>query len=257
MSLFNLSGKIAVITGGYGHLGKAMSQGLLDAGAQVAVLARSEEKCAEAFPDVSDDLRFFECDIASTDSVKAAFSEVAETWGGIDILINNAFYLKGQAPLEISDEDWAVSMDGCLGSVYRGIREVVPYFEKREGGRIINISSMYGMVSPDFEVYADSPEFLNPPHYGATKAGVIQLTKYFSCYLGAKNILVNSISPGPFPSPEVQKKETFIKALNQRTALGRIGRPEELAGSLVFLSSEASSYMTGQNLVIDGGWTAS
>jgi NAD(P)-dependent dehydrogenase (short-subunit alcohol dehydrogenase family) len=114
---------------------------------------------------------------------------------------------------------------------------------------------MYGMVSPDFSVYEQSPDFLNPPHYGAAKAGVLQLTRYFAQYLGPKNIQVNAISPGPFPNAKTQEDKAFIKALAARTSLKRIGQPEDLMGSVVFLSSAASDFMTGQNLVVDGGWT--
>ncbi|MGJ8697647.1 MAG: SDR family NAD(P)-dependent oxidoreductase [Verrucomicrobiaceae bacterium] len=254
MKLFSLSGKVVAITGGYGHLGAAMSRGLLEAGAKVVVLGRSEEKCGAAFPE--GEVSFVACDISSTESVKAALAKVDEEQGGIDVLINNAFYLEGQAPLEISDEEWAKSMDGCLGSVYRCLREVAPFFEKRGGGKVINISSMYGMVSPDFGAYEEVPQFLNPPHYGAAKAGVIQLTKYFANFLGSKGVSVNCISPGPFPSEGVQENEVFVAELNKRTALGRVGQPEELMGAVVFLASDASSYVTGHNLVVDGGWTS-
>src|SRR5690606_15062193 len=112
-----------------------------------------------------------------------------------------------------------------------------------------------GMVAPDFSVYENCEEYINPPHYGAAKAGVIQLTKYFASYLGKENIRVNCISPGPFPNKEVQKNETFISNLSRKTALKRIGKPEELVGSFIYLSSDASSFITGQNIVVDGGWT--
>jgi NAD(P)-dependent dehydrogenase (short-subunit alcohol dehydrogenase family) len=114
---------------------------------------------------------------------------------------------------------------------------------------------MYGVVAPDFGVYEDSPEYLNPPHYGAAKAGIIQLTKYYASYLGDLNILVNSVTPGPFPSETVQRNKTFIAALEKNTLLNRIGKPEDLAGIFTFLSSDASSFITGQNFIVDGGWT--
>ena len=114
---------------------------------------------------------------------------------------------------------------------------------------------MYGIVAPQFDVYNDYPQFINPPHYGAAKAGVVQLTKYYASYLGNKNIQVNAVTPGPFPSETVQQSEGFIKKLEEKTALNRIGKPEDLAGAFVFLSSDASDFITGQNIIIDGGWT--
>ncbi len=255
MSLFDLNGKVVAITGGYSHLGAAMSKGLQAAGASVYVLGRSEEKHKAAFPAASEGLTFVKCDISDANSIRNAFSEIADARGSIDILINNAVYVRGQDPLAISDEDWQQSIDGALNSVYRCIREVTPHFDKAGVGKVINISSMYGMVSPDFSVYEESPAFLNPPHYGAAKAGVLQLTRYFAQYLGPRGIQVNAISPGAFPSPEVQKDSLFVKNLSAKTALKRIGGPEDLVGAVVFLSSKASDYITGQNIVVDGGWT--
>jgi gluconate 5-dehydrogenase len=193
--------------------------------------------------------------VSSTDEVKQAFSRVFEEHQAIDVLVNNAVSVRGRDPLQISDPEWEYSVDGALSSVYRCIREVAPYLVRNGRGKIINISSMYGMVSPDFRIYEDCPAFLNPPHYGAAKAGVIQLTRYFARYLGPHNIQVNCISPGPFPNESVQHNQGFVHALEERTALGRIGRPEDLVGAVVFLSSAAADFVTGHNLVVDGGWT--
>jgi len=259
VSVFDMDGRVVLVTGGYGHLGSGMCLGLAEYGARVVVLGRSAEKfrarlgsCAGKAPG---GIFFVPCDVASTASIQDAFAQAQEVCGRIDVLVNNAVYVRGQAPLGIDDEGWATTMDGALNSVYRCIREVVPYFLGAGRGKIVNISSMYGMVSPDFRVYDESPAFLNPPHYGAAKAGVIQLTKYFAQYLGRDNIQVNAISPGPFPSAKVQEDGRFVEALAAKTALGRIGRPEDLVGAIVFLSSRASDYVTGHNLVVDGGWT--
>lgn len=256
---FDLSGKIVLITGGYGHLGRAITQSLAYHGARVYVLARDKNKFNTAFgftgPD-SDKIRFAECDIASTDSIQKAFESVMSKEGVIDVLINNAFYLSGRDPFSMTDEQWSESMDGTLNSVFRCIREVIPIIRKSKNGRIINVASMYGMVAPDLSIYKDNPEMLNPPNYGAAKAAVIQLTKYYAGLLGPEGITVNVVSPGPFPSPKVQEKSGFVDELNKRTMLGRIGEPEELAGIFVYLASNASGYMTGQNLPVDGGWTA-
>lgn len=255
-NLFSLKDKTVLVTSGYGHLGSAISAGLAVAGADVVVLGRDEAKFKQAFADTkSENIRFQFCDVSQTQSVASAFKQVKELDGKIDVLVNNAFYSKGQHPELLSDEEWAYGIDGNLNSVYRCIREVIPYMKER-GGRIVNVSSMYGMVSPDFGIYDESPASLNPPHYGAAKAGVLQLTRYFACYLGKNNITVNAVTPGPFPSEAVQQDDIFIHKLKKKNPLGRIGKPEELQGAFVYLASDASSFMTGQNLVIDGGWTA-
>ncbi len=235
-------------------MGTAISEGLAEAGATVFVLGRSEEKFSKAFEERAQ-LRFQYCDISDTQSIKSAFAAAQAAAGKLDVLVNSAVYSKGQAPENLTDEEWSSGIDGNLNSVYRCIREIIPYL-KYKGGRIINVSSMYGMVSPDFHIYKDSPAFLNPPHYGAAKAGVLQLTRYFACYLGKYGITVNTVTPGPFPGEAVQQDEPFMQHLKHKNPLGRIGKPDELKGAFVYLASDASSFMTGQNMVIDGGWTA-
>ena len=253
-SPFNLDGKIVVITGGYGYLGKAMSIGLMEHNANVFVIGRDENKFKSAFGDNAK-INFIKGDIGYTSSIKEGIESIIVKQKKIDVLINNAFYLAGQDPLNISDENWAYSLEGSLSSVYKCTKIIAPYMIKAKYGRIINISSMYGMVSPDFDVYEQYPQYLNPPHYGACKASIIQLTKYFASYLGKQNVTVNCVSPGPFPSEKVQENEGFIKNLSKKTTLNRIGSPKELVGPIVFLSSDASSYVNGHNLVVDGGWT--
>lgn len=254
---FNLHSKTILVTGGYGHLGKAITESLLFHEATVFVLGRNEEKFEEAFKEnkcLGRTLFFQRCDISDTESIKVSFKKIAKNHS-IDVLINNAVYLAGQSPEYMNDKDWELGIDGALNSVFRCIREIIPYFKGKSSGKIINVSSMYGMVAPQFEVYNDFPKFLNPPHYGAAKAGIIQLTKYYASYLGSKNINVNAVSPGPFPSSKVQEENGFVVELERKTCLNRIGKPEDLAGTFVFLASNASNYITGQNIVVDGGWT--
>ena len=247
--------KVIAVTGGYGYLGQAICESLSYYGAEVIVLGRSDRKYREAFlEDISGgNIDFFQADISDPNSLRQAFGWIIEQKGRIDCLINNAFYLKGTSPDQMDDTDFAIGLEGTLASVYTCIREVLPFLSK--GASIINVSSMYGMVAPDFEVYKNSPSFINPPHYGAAKDGVIQLTKYFSSCLGPKQIRVNCVSPGPFPSAVVQQYKDFVKALDEKTILGRVGQPNELAGIFVFLASNAARYITGQNFVVDGGWT--
>lgn len=253
--LFSLKNQVIIITGGYGYLGKGMVEALLAAEAEVVVAGRSVEKFNAAFsPDSK--LHFWKTDICNTQDIKSLFESIWNRFGRIDCLINNAFVTKTDgSPEALSDDAMMETLQGSLAAVYSSIREVVPYFRKQKYGRIINISSMYGIVAPDFSIYDSAPQFLNPPHYGAAKAGLIQLTKYFAVYLGKENILVNAISPGPFPGEAVQKAEEFVDNLKEKTALGRIGNPGDLQGAIIFLCAPGSSFITGHNLVVDGGWT--
>ncbi|MDR1181684.1 MAG: SDR family oxidoreductase [Bacteroidales bacterium] len=253
---FSLKNKIAIITGGYGHLGRAMSEALNEAGATVVVAGRSKEKFDSIFTGKSN-YHFAEIDIADTKSIQNCFKKVENEFGAINVLLNNACYVAsgGKIPEEITDKEWQASVAGVLGSVFKCIREIVPIM-KAGGGSIINISSMYGIVSPDFSIYEGGcSSFFNPADYGASKAGVIQLTKYFATYLIKNNINVNCISPGTFPSPTVQKNFDFVNHLTKKNPAHRIGNPEDLKGAVVFLASEASKYIVGQNIIVDGGWT--
>jgi NAD(P)-dependent dehydrogenase (short-subunit alcohol dehydrogenase family) len=254
-TLFDLTGQTVLLTGGYGHLGQAVTAGMLAHGARVVVLGRSAETFAKAFGEPTERLHFVFCDIAETASVQAAFRQSFDLYGPPNVLINNAFYSRGQQPDALPDADFALGLDGSVGAAYRGLREVLPYLRAAGGGKIINVASMYGIVAPDFGAYADAPQFLNPPHYGAGKAAMIQLTKYFASYLGPENIQVNCVSPGAFPSDKVRENADFEGELQRRIPLGRVGEPQDLAGAFVFLSSTASNFVTGHNLVVDGGWT--
>jgi NAD(P)-dependent dehydrogenase (short-subunit alcohol dehydrogenase family) len=251
---FDLNEKVVLVTGGYGHLGKAITESLVYHNAIVYVLGREKAKFDEAFQ-INSSLNFISCDISDSENIEKSLEEVLSIDGRIDAVINNAFYSRGQSPEEMLNEDFTYCLDGTLSSVFRVIKALIPIYEKQRKGKIINVSSMYGVVAPQFEAYNDFPEYLNPPHYGAAKAGVIQLTKYYASYLGQHNIQVNCVTPGPFPSYTVQENQGFVEELEKRTCLGRIGTPEDLAGAFVFLASDASNFITGQNIVVDGGWT--
>jgi len=255
MYRLEVTNKVMIVTGGYGHLGKAIVLGLVAHGAKVYVMGRDPEKFQKNMSLLSDKATFVSGDISDSESIRTAFNSVWKQEGRIDVLVNNAAYSRGQLPEELSDQDWSIGVDGVLGSVFRCIRTIIPYMKEQKHGKIINVSSMYGMVAPDFAIYDDATEFLNPPHYGAAKAGVLQLTRYFASYLGKYGIQVNSVTPGAFPSETVQQDRKFIDKLEKKTLLGRIGKPKDLAGAFVFLASDAANYITGQNIVVDGGWT--
>lgn len=247
-------GQNVIITGGYGHLGKAITLSLAAHGAKVYVLGRSADKFTESFKGSKwkESIFFVHGDISSSESLGLAFEKVYQDAGNINGLINNAFYAKGQSPENMSRDDFNYTVDGTLTTVFESIKLILPYLA--EQASIINVSSMYGVVAPDFDAYANCPEYLNPPHYGAAKAGVIQLTKYYASYLGKRGIRVNAISPGPFPSFTIQENEEFMRQLKERTLLNKYGLPAELAGIFVFLMSDSARFITGQNFFVDGGW---
>lgn len=260
MELFSLKGKVAVVTGGAGHLGYAISEGLAEAGASVVIASRNEVRCNELAGILSKRYKInamgIALDIRSIDIVGKCMRQINHKMGAIDILINNASFGKpGESIETISEQDLLEGIEGTIHGVFRCTQAVIPYMEARKYGVIINISSMYGIVSPDPRIYGDSG-YDNPPDYGAGKAAIIQFTRYAACHLATKGIRVNAVSPGPFPSPQVQENQWFISNLKNKVPLGRIGQPGDLKGVVVFLASEASSYITGQNIIVDGGWTA-
>jgi len=258
-NLFNLEGKVAVVTGGTGHLGRSMSEGLAEAGAHVYITSRDKEKALitkNSFSnEIEDKVDVEVLDNLSTESVKNCFNRIKNNSNKIDILVNNAGYVSSADFENMSEEDWENGINGTINGVFRCTREVIPIMEKNGEGNIINISSMYGKVSPDPSIYEDS--LLNSlPNYGAGKAAVIQYTRFLACHLAKKRIRVNSVSPGPFPQEEVQQNIEFINRLKKKIPMGRIGLPHELKGVIVFLASNASSFITGENILVDGGWTA-
>jgi NAD(P)-dependent dehydrogenase (short-subunit alcohol dehydrogenase family) len=258
--LFDIRNRIAVVTGGYGHLGKGLVRTLLSLDAIVIVAGRSGEKYIANFTEQEQSrLTFKHLDITSTESIDSCFLSIDREFGRVDILINNAFASRGNSQENLSDEDWTYTFEGVVGSVHKTIRSVTPIMKRQKSGKIINISSMYGIVSPNFKrLYMEDncEKYTNPPHYGAAKAAIIQLTRYYAVLLGPSNIHVNSISPGPFPNKTIQEENSlFIEKLKDLNPLNKIGRPEDLAGIVALLSSSASDFITGQNIQVDGGWT--
>lgn len=252
---FDLSGKIAVVTGASGHLGSAISEALIESGAVVYGAGRNFEKLEklkEKFPQL---IKILPLDITSEESVKECFQKIKNEAGRIDILVNNASNIPVGDLKNISEEEWKLGIDSTINGVFRCTKQVIPIMEENNEGSIINISSIYGEVSPDPRIYGDSGQN-NSPQYGAGKAAINQFSKYCACHFADKGIRINSITPGPFPRNQISQNKDFIEKLENKIPLGRVGLPHEIKGAIVFLASSASSFVTGENIHVDGGWTA-
>lgn len=244
---FDLTNKVILLTGGTGFLGKYFVRGLKEAGATVVVTDVTEKA----------DIQL---DVTSKASITAAFAEAIKKHGRIDVVINNAaldpkFDASADKNAKLfenyPDELLQKSLDVNLRGYVLVAQEAIKQMLKQSGGHIINIASIYGLVGPDQSIYPAGTQ--KPIDYAITKGGVIMLTKYLATTYGSKNIRANTYTMGGVLKGH---DETFQKNYGARTPLGRMANPEEVAGPLVFLCSDASSYMTGTNLIADGGWTA-
>jgi gluconate 5-dehydrogenase len=256
--LQSLKGKTAVVTGGAGYLGSAISDTLAELGADLVLASRDVQKCERKAKEIEERsggaVRAIglQLDVLSKDSIATFSDKVHEHFQSIDILVNNAWSGNKNSWESISDEDWEYDINMSLNSVFRLTKALFPDL-KASRGVILNIASMYGHIGPDYRIY-DGKEFANPPSYGAAKAGVIQFTRYLASFLSPHGIRVNALSPGAFPHPPTQKHEGFMQKLSSKNPMNRIGQPEELMGAVALLCSDAGSYITGQNLCVDGGW---
>lgn len=259
-NLFDLSGKTIIITGGAGHLGSAMSEALAAYGANLFILGHNAEKNKRKAIELKTRYNLSVCEslifnLDDDNSINETINAVVKQTGRIDVLINNAAYSCAKPLESYTYEEWTRGIDGTINGVFRVTQVCLRQMLKQKVGNIINIASMYGMVAPDMSIYGDSGQN-NPANYGVGKAAVIQFTKYLATVYGSKGIRANAISPGPFPNPNVQKNKQFIAELCRKNPLHRIGQPEDLYGVIVFLASDASAYLTGQNIAVDGGWTS-
>lgn len=259
-SLLSLKGKVALVVGGSGYLGKEISAAFAELGAVIIVASRNLEKnikfaeaLNERFPD--SEAQGFQVDITSEESLNSLYEVVCAMFpSGIDVLVNCGWSGKKNNFDTIDMKDWNQDIEICLSGVFRTIKTFLPLLMLKQGN-ILNVASMYGHVAPDYRLY-DGSKNANPPSYGAAKGGVIQLTKYLASFLATRRIRVNCISPGPFPFKEVQEEDPeFIARLSQRNPLNRIGKPFEVKGAAILLCSDAGSFMTGQNVCVDGGWS--
>jgi 3-oxoacyl-[acyl-carrier protein] reductase len=239
-----LSGQVAVVTGGSRGIGLAIARSLAEAGARIAVVARDEGRAAEAAAGLSGEgHRGYGADVAESASVDALIKRVEEDFGSIDILVNNAGVTRDNVLVRLKDEDWTTVVDTNLRGAFNTIRAVSRGMMKRRAGRIINITSVVGLMGNRGQA-----------NYAASKAGLVGLTKAVARELASRGVLVNAIAPGYIETDMTSDlPEAAREALLGQIALGRMGAPDDVAGVVRFLAGPAASYITGQVLVVDGG----
>jgi gluconate 5-dehydrogenase len=273
-SLFCLKGKTAVLTGASGFLGRTFCRALLANGARVVALGRSERLDIEAarwdeeFGSVN--IAVERIDMYDVSALNAICDAIASRERRIDVLINNAHELGAATGFNVPEgslenstfEQWQRNLQCGIYWAVQTTQRIGIRMKTQGSGSIINIATMYASVAPRPQLYAGTSS-LNPPGYSASKAALVAFTRYTASFWGEFGVRANCLSPGPFSNTEdiagqnsVQEDSPFVRKLKGYTVLNRIGRPRELCGALLFLASDASSYVTGQELRIDGGWTA-
>ncbi|HVS96682.1 MAG TPA: SDR family oxidoreductase [Puia sp.] len=266
MELFSLDNKVAIVTGACGLLGTQHCEALSAAGASVVVADLDEGMCSSVSSRLGDRHLGVGMDVTDPASLRSARDRILERYGRIDVLVNNAAIndmfenpqLAGRQsmfehyPLELWDRSWKVNVSG----VFLASQVLGGVMAEKGSGSIINIASTYGIVAPDQTIYRDGDgeqTFYKSPAYPVTKSAVIGFTKFLAAYWGNRGVRVNALSPGGVEN----RQETFFKNnYSKKTLLGRMAAPSDYKGAIVFLASDASAYMTGANLVVDGGWTA-
>jgi NAD(P)-dependent dehydrogenase (short-subunit alcohol dehydrogenase family) len=271
-SLFSLEGRTALLTGATGFFGRTFARTLLSNGARLIALGRSDRLdglSAEWTRDFGTErVRSCKVDMYDIPAFSAVLDEIAAQ-EEVDVLVNNAYELGPNTGFNTSEgaleaatlDQWTRHFTSGIYWPALTVQKLGPGMKARRRGSIVNISTMYAVVAPDPRLY-EGTKFLNPPGYSAAKAGTLAFTRYVASFWGAYGVRSNAIVPGPFSNTEevgansVDASDPFLDRLAARTCLGRPGRPQELAGALIYLSSDASTYVTGHALVVDGGWTA-
>jgi 2-deoxy-D-gluconate 3-dehydrogenase len=249
--MFDLAGKVALVTGGNGGIGLGMGMGLARAGARVVVAARNAQKSAaavDALKAAGSDSFALEADVTNEDSVAALFEQLAARCGRLDILVNNAGTTVRKPVDQLALAEWHQVMDTNLTSAFLCCRAAHPHLKAAGGGKIINIGSMMSIFGAPYA-----------PAYGASKGGIVQLSRAMAASWAADGIQVNAVLPGWIQTELTDGARAQVPGLSERvvarTAAGRWGRPEDLAGIAVFLASAASDFVTGTAIPVDGGYS--
>lgn len=249
--MFSCENRTAVVTGGCGLIGREIVKSLSQFGATVYIADKNE---AEAKKLVKKTIKYINLDISSENSVRDVLKQVVLESGKVDILVNCAYPRTndwGEKFENVNFDSWRLNVDGHLGGYFVMSKETAMIMKKHCGGSIINLASIYGVAAPDFSIY-DGTEMTMPVAYASIKAGIIAMTKYIAAYFGPYNIRANTISPGGIYNNQAP---SFVEKYSRKTPMGRMGKPHEIVGAVLYLASDASSYVTGQNILVDGGWT--
>ena len=243
MMQIDLSGKNVLVTGSTRGIGRAIAETMAKAGARVAVVGRDLEKAQEAATAVGNGAQGFACDVTDTAAIAKLVADVEAAFGSIDVLVNNAGITRDNLVMRLKDDDWDAVINANLRGAFAAIRAVSRGMMKRRSGRIINISSIIGIIGNKGQA-----------NYAASKAGLIALTKSVAKELGSRNILVNAVAPGFIETEMTAAMAPEAReGLGKQIALERLGTPQDVAATVAFLASDLSSYITGQVLVVDGG----
>ena len=256
---FSLAGKTAWVVGGAGVLGTPVCHALAEHGAHVVIADIRRERVevlAKAIRDENLSADAMMLDAGDEAAIVRATNEIVERRGRIDVLVSMAYFYTKTSMEQMTTSEWERGMRVTLTGAFILGREAGRVMKAAGGGSIVQFSSMYGLVSPDPRMYPP-PHPVNPIDYGVAKAGVLQMVRYQAVMLAPHKVRVNAICPGPFPDPTTQGADPeFLDRLNKKVPMGRVGRGSEMAGAVVYLASDASSYVTGTHLVVDGGWCA-
>jgi NAD(P)-dependent dehydrogenase (short-subunit alcohol dehydrogenase family) len=252
-NLFSCKDKVALVTGGLGLIGKEIVRGLNDLGAFVCIADINEDQMKGLNNPTA--VNYQNLDITSEDSIRQIVESVIRQFKKIDILVNCAYPRTGDWGArceDVSFDSWKMNVNGHLGGYFLCCQKVAEQMKLQGGGSIINFASIYGIVAPDMSIYEGTPMTM-PVAYSAIKGGVIAFSKYMASYYAKHNIRVNCVSPGGIFD---KQPDSFVEKYISKTPLGRMGTPKDMVGAVLYLASDASLYVTGHNLIVDGGWTA-
>ena len=252
-NLFSCKDKVALVTGGLGLIGKEIVRGLNDFGASVCIADINEHPMKGLKNPTA--VNFQNLDITSEDSIRQTVEAVIRQFKKIDILVNCAYPRTGDWGArceDVSFDSWKMNVNSHLGGYFLCCQKVAEQMKLQGGGSIINFASIYGIVAPDFSIYEGTPMTM-PVAYSAIKGGVIAFSKYMASYYAKHHIRVNCVSPGGIFD---KQPDSFVEKYIAKTPLGRMGTPKDMVGAVLYLASDASLYVTGHNLIVDGGWTA-
>jgi gluconate 5-dehydrogenase len=253
--LFDLSGRLALVTGASGRLGRAFADALADAGAAILLTGRDKEGVSATAAAVGPaTLGIHPADLREEAAIERLFAEIKEHHGGLDVLVNNAGIARQARFGEVTAEDFAEVLAVNVTATFLCAQHAAPLMRARGGGKIVNVGSIYGSVAVDPRIYDGVPGMVqSSPPYAASKSALLNLTRDLAVRLAPWNIQVNLVSPG---GVEADQPGPFRESYSQRTPAGRMARAADISGTVTYLAAPASDYVTGQNILVDGGLTA-